>query len=372
MEDFLARDGVAAPPVRTCADVAGPAVVGARAPVVLVPPGFERLPEEQLVAALLHECAHVARRDYALNLVCEALVLPSSWHPAAAALKRRYRAAREAACDQLAAAALGSPARYARCLVELARTVEGGGHRLSGPALPLIGRGDLEDRVRRLTRPTEGPVRLHPLQTAAAVALALGCIAPLTCLHLTPVLRGAEATREVARVAVFGLRQPAPLPPSPPASLAPRKAVSARWKGAARRMGFPHPRARAAVRLAMATPTPDRITPPTTAGTVLVRPELALARLDEAADVGRLVFAVEIGAVSSCLAPPPAEAAASHAPTDAHAPATADTSDFDPFAPAPPAATAPAAPASPPTARPQTAGCLKSAALDRVRVHGLA
>ena len=42
---------------------------------------------EDLRAALLHEMAHVLRRDYAVNLVCEVLTLPVCWHPALMALK---------------------------------------------------------------------------------------------------------------------------------------------------------------------------------------------------------------------------------------------------------------------------------------------
>ena len=129
----------------TCPGLASPAVVGAWSPVVLTPVGFESLPEELAAAALLHECAHVVRRDYLLNLVCEILTLPLSWHPAAHLLKRRLRAAREEVCDRLAAAEMGSPARYARCLVELAQRVERSARPAPSAALHLISRGDLED-----------------------------------------------------------------------------------------------------------------------------------------------------------------------------------------------------------------------------------
>ena len=44
---------------------------GCAAPVLLLPEGFARFTEDEVVAALCHELAHIKRQDYLMNLVCQ-------------------------------------------------------------------------------------------------------------------------------------------------------------------------------------------------------------------------------------------------------------------------------------------------------------
>ena len=185
---FVGGSGLALPAVRCSADVSGPAVVGCRPAVILVPRGFDRLPEGHACAALLHECAHVVRRDYALNLALEAMSAPLSWHPAVHLLKRRLGAAREAVCDQLAAAEIGSRMQYAERLVDLARSVQQSKRRRTGAALALFGRGELEARVGELVRASSVGDRQSGLRTAAAVAAGVAVVLPMALLHVSPAV----------------------------------------------------------------------------------------------------------------------------------------------------------------------------------------
>jgi uncharacterized membrane protein YkoI len=73
-----------------------------------------------LTSAIAHEFIHVARRDYLLNLICELLFVPISFHPAAALLRRRVRETRELCCDELVAERILNAEVYARSLVKLA------------------------------------------------------------------------------------------------------------------------------------------------------------------------------------------------------------------------------------------------------------
>ncbi len=103
--------------------VAGPATVGFFKPVIILPEAiFQDAPSEELTSALCHEMAHIRRRDYLLNLVCEFLFLPLAFHPAAWLLKRRIDETRELACDE-AAVGLLSNSVYARSLVNLAHSI---------------------------------------------------------------------------------------------------------------------------------------------------------------------------------------------------------------------------------------------------------
>lgn len=184
---FARAHGRPAPEVRCSPDVRTPAVVGALRPVILIP---ERLAvgRDELRAALLHEAAHVVRRDYAVNLVCEVLTLPVSWHPALIALKGGVRRSRELACDAMAAAAMTSDQAYAKCLLSLARALGANPPARDAALLVgLFGRTDLEDRVMHLMNPARavhGP--LHALRLCGAGALATGLLATAIALHVSP------------------------------------------------------------------------------------------------------------------------------------------------------------------------------------------
>ncbi len=141
------------------AQLAGPVSAGARHPAIILPLRLlEPAAEDDLKAALVHEIAHVRRRDYLCNLICELLLLPVAFHPLSSIIKRRLGETRELACDELAASEL-SPAGYARALVRMA-------DQISQFALPAAPRPDytlgvfdadiLEERVMRLMRPGAG------------------------------------------------------------------------------------------------------------------------------------------------------------------------------------------------------------------------
>ena len=150
----------------------GPHVVGVRRPVIVVPPSL--LDDASLLrAALLHELAHVRRRD-ALARLLQLVATSLFWFwPITRAVARRLDHAREAACDALAleAGELPRPA-YARLLVAMAR-------------LQLAGNGDhalamaahhLDARVAAvLAGPGDARLgRAHRLAVAAFAVIALG------------------------------------------------------------------------------------------------------------------------------------------------------------------------------------------------------
>ncbi len=95
LEDFGRSFDVNLPEVRECAQVTSPMAVGAASPVVLLPEGFADHAEDEVRAALLHELAHVKRRDYLTNGVCQVAVLPVSWHPVAYGVQQRIVRTRE-------------------------------------------------------------------------------------------------------------------------------------------------------------------------------------------------------------------------------------------------------------------------------------
>ncbi|MDT7603183.1 MAG: hypothetical protein QOF61_1180 [Acidobacteriota bacterium] len=159
-------------------EAVAPMAVGAREPVVILPERFfANVSTEELASVLGHEMAHIARRDFALNLLYELLFLPVSFHPLARLIKRQIDRTRELACDELVAERVVAPDVYARSLV-----------RVAGAICPPAGRAFtlgvfdadiLEERIMRLTQRTRrlGSRAAQLLALAAFSALCLSCLA---------------------------------------------------------------------------------------------------------------------------------------------------------------------------------------------------
>ena len=143
-----------APEVWWSREIHGPATVGVRRCAIILPLSL-RDPDrvDDVTAALAHEAAHVARRDYLWNLLAELLSLPVAFHPLTLLMKRRLAETRELACDELAARVL-DPSDYARSLVRLAHQMQrrAAAIRLDY-TLSVFDANILEERVMRLLKP---------------------------------------------------------------------------------------------------------------------------------------------------------------------------------------------------------------------------
>jgi beta-lactamase regulating signal transducer with metallopeptidase domain len=97
------------------------AVLGCGRPVIAVAPALiERLSLDELDRVVIHEWAHVQRRDDLLNVVHALTRTVAGWHPAVWWLSRQLQIEREAACDEIAVAITGSSKGYASSLAALA------------------------------------------------------------------------------------------------------------------------------------------------------------------------------------------------------------------------------------------------------------
>jgi GWxTD domain-containing protein len=148
-----------------------PVAAGYLRPAILLPIGLlAGLPAEQVEFILIHELAHIVRRDYLVNLLqgmVEALLF---YHPAVWWVSGVIRAEREHCCDDVVVALAGDPRSYAAALVTLEQ------NRVPEPLLAATG-GSLTKRVRRLLQqPAASQSMAGPL-AAAALALAIVGIA---------------------------------------------------------------------------------------------------------------------------------------------------------------------------------------------------
>ena len=128
-----------------------PYTVGARRPLIVLPNAYcSTVEETKLLSVLGHEMAHVARRDFLTNLVCELIALPISFHPITYLLKREIDRTRELACDELITQRVLAPKVYARSLLWAADV----SRQYSSQAfmLSIFDGRILEERITRLMR----------------------------------------------------------------------------------------------------------------------------------------------------------------------------------------------------------------------------
>lgn len=156
-------------PVLVSDEPVSPTTFGVLRPVVVVPAFASSWPEARRFSILLHELAHVRRRDALARLVADLARVLWWFHPGVWLASRRLRVEQERACDD-AVLRSGRPAgEYARDLVATvrdlrsARPCRAGLALASGPWLP--------DRVERLL---EGSRSRADLPRAGGVALTVG------------------------------------------------------------------------------------------------------------------------------------------------------------------------------------------------------
>jgi len=162
--DALAIDDV---PLLVSRDAGTPVTIGN---AIVLPPGIaEKLSEEALLAVIGHEMAHVRRRDFAINIVYELLYALIAFHPVAPLIRRRLSQSREQACDEIVAATLVKPVRYAHALLDVAAMLAPD----AKPAwsLAMAERG-FEERVLRLARPRRKGAYTRWMVAASCVLLA--------------------------------------------------------------------------------------------------------------------------------------------------------------------------------------------------------
>ena len=162
--------------------VSGPVTLGFRHAALIVPPDFiVTATREETTAALCHELAHIARRDFLVNLLFEIVSLPIAFHPACWLLKKHIDESRELACDAMAAAVSNNSEIYARSLLSLAQTICAAPAATATNALGIFEANILEKRIMHL-------IDRKPASSRAAklLSVAVGCsLLAATCIVIS-------------------------------------------------------------------------------------------------------------------------------------------------------------------------------------------
>lgn len=191
---------------------AGPLTFGLFRPVILLPKASLGWPRDRLRAVLLHELAHVRRRDsasQALALVVAALYWPNPFvHLAARALRREA----EMAADDAVLGAGMKPSAYAGELLRLASEFRG---RAAIAGVAMAQQSALEARVKSV-------LSLKPSRTGATPmdALKIACLGIAVTALLAfarPDIVAAQDQTDGAAPTVAAAEDVPPAPPAPPA-----------------------------------------------------------------------------------------------------------------------------------------------------------
>jgi beta-lactamase regulating signal transducer with metallopeptidase domain len=185
--DEAARQSQVGRPVRLLQSTSElmPMTYGTRRPTVVLPASADAWTDDRRRAVLLHELAHVARRDCFIqkltSLAC-ALYWP---HPGVWWAARRLRTERELACDDLVLAAGAGAREYAGHLLDLARSL--GAVPAPATALGMARARQLETRLLAVLDAARNRAVLHRGGLAVAIAAATAVLLPMAALRAAVV-----------------------------------------------------------------------------------------------------------------------------------------------------------------------------------------
>jgi len=160
-----------------------PLTYGPLRPVVILPWDSDSWTAERRRVVLLHEAAHVRRRD-PLWLLLANIALGLHWfNPLAWTATGRFRREQERSCDDSVLLFGTRPAAYAEHLLDMARCIAEPGARWATAALGMAENIDLEARLRALLEPGRKRHGVSRWFSIATVAAAMVTIVPLGALH---------------------------------------------------------------------------------------------------------------------------------------------------------------------------------------------
>ena len=185
-------------------------------PAVLMPADADLWPAERLRIVLLHELAHVKRRDCLTHMLAQISCACHWFNPLAWIAARHARTERERACDDLVLAAGTRGPDYADQLIEIARVMRSGRFPavLAGASLAMARRSELEGRLMAILDPSVPRAGVSRFRSAVATTVFALAVMPLASL-------------QPWTIAAAGDRQEATRPPDQSVPLAPQNAQQA-------------------------------------------------------------------------------------------------------------------------------------------------
>ncbi len=127
-----------------------PLTLGWLKPIVLIPTSLlVMMPADQLQAILIHELAHIKRRDYLWNLLQSVAEVVLFYHPAYWYISSVLERERELACDALTITITRQPRIYAQALLQVAAQSA----QVPLPSVAAAGKRGLSNRIQQIIYP---------------------------------------------------------------------------------------------------------------------------------------------------------------------------------------------------------------------------
>ncbi len=154
-------------------------------PAVVMPDDADNWPADRLRIVLLHELAHVKRRDCLTHMLAQVACAFYWFNPLVWMAARHVRTERERACDDLVLAAGTRGADYADQLLDIARVMRAGRFPgvMAGASLAMAHRSQLEGRLMAILDPTVPRSGLSRLRTAGATVVFACAVMPLASMQ---------------------------------------------------------------------------------------------------------------------------------------------------------------------------------------------
>jgi len=157
-----------------------PFATGILRPTIVVPGNATEWTEDRRRAVLMHELAHIARKDILLHHLSRWTCVLHWMNPLAWFAARRLRAESEMAADDLVIGAGTLPSAYADHLLQVLTSARG--RETPGPVLPLARRREFEGRILAILEPRDGRMPRNRTQAYALAATILVLAFPLAAL----------------------------------------------------------------------------------------------------------------------------------------------------------------------------------------------
>ena len=171
------------PPILTSGRIPVPISLGVWSPVIILPENMAREMEKtQLTAVLLHEMAHIARRDHLTGLAQRLALILFWWNSLVRRLSRRISELREELCDNHVLQVQGGGAPLAGVLIEIADRAAVGPRLpaavgMNGPELDGLGK-----RISRLVNKEPNmATRMNRVGSAAVFLCGLTVLLGIAC-----------------------------------------------------------------------------------------------------------------------------------------------------------------------------------------------
>ncbi|MCK5557860.1 MAG: hypothetical protein KAJ01_05755, partial [Candidatus Hydrogenedentes bacterium] len=165
-------------------------------PMLLIPTLAEAWSDERMRMVLLHELAHVKRRDCPIQFLSQLVRAVYWFNPLAWWVCRRLRVEQERACDDLVLRCGPKPSDYAGHLVDIVRSLRSGAFCPLG-AVAMAQKGGFETRIRTILDATRRRGTLGRFGKLGIVAISLTLAIPLAALR--PVIQAEQTQKDVAK-----------------------------------------------------------------------------------------------------------------------------------------------------------------------------